>query len=167
MAYHARVARRSEPGASLAGAPAREPVGPRQSSEPLTPGGFDVRDLRRAMDVYTRDGVYLGAVLAVEPGPPLPPEGVAPEARQTSAGDGERLGPASTAAVGNGGPVRQSAGALYATLSDGAAPLGAGHLVVGRWWGLRGRRRLPLRLVQTVSQERVVLDLAARDLPGE
>jgi hypothetical protein len=140
-------------------------VGPDPASEPAPPGGFDARDLRRAMDVYTRDGVYLGTVLAVEPGPALPPEGVAPDARQSSASDGERLGPAPTAALGNGGPGRQSAGALYATPPDGAAPLGAGHLVVGKWWGLRGRRRLPLRLVQTVSLERVVLDVAARDLP--
>jgi hypothetical protein len=132
-----------------------------------TPGGFDTRDLRRSMDVYTRDGVYLGTVLAVVPGPALPPEGVAPGARQSSAGDGERLGPAPTAAVGNGGPGRQSAGALYATPSDGAAPAGAGYLVVGKWWGLRGRRRLPLRLVETVALERVVLRLEARDLPRE
>ena len=122
---------------------------------------FDSRDIRPFMDVYTRDNVYLGTVRAIVPGPGdalPPPEEQPPEwARQSSALDGERLGPAPTQALGNPGPRAQSARAGYAAALDGARPLGHGYLEVGRWWGLIGRRTIPLEAVQTVSLERVIL----------
>ena len=127
--------------------------------------GFDARDIRRAMDVYTRDNVYLGTVLAVLPGPALlgpPPAPAAPP--QGSALDGEALGPMPTQPLGNPGPRTQGAAAACGTSGDGAAPLGLGALIVGRWWGLRGRRIIPLDAVQTVSLERVVLNRTLAEL---
>ncbi len=128
--------------------------------------GFDRRDIRPAMDVYTRDDVYLGTVRAIIPGPIAPPGARAPKgACQSSAVGGEALGPAPTREIGNRGPDTQSARAAYATAPDGARPLGAGALVVGRWWGLVGRRTIPLDAVQTVSLERVVLNIPHDQLP--
>jgi hypothetical protein len=114
------------------------------------------------MDVYTIDNDYLGTVLAVRRGPagvdaPRRPE----PARESSAISGERLGPAPTEALGNFGPRSQSARSLYATQPDGSELLGAGSLLVGRWWGLLGCREIPLKAVQAVSLERVVLRLRA------
>ncbi|MGH2352573.1 MAG: hypothetical protein ACRDI2_20235 [Chloroflexota bacterium] len=124
--------------------------------------GFDRRDIRRGMDVYTLDNAYLGTVLSVVEGQAwTSAEQMAEGAHQSSVADGERLGPAPTVAVGNTGPSRQAAQALYATPSDGAGSIGRGALVVGKWWGLAGRRTIPLDLVQTVSLERVVLKVKA------
>jgi len=120
--------------------------------------GFDRRDIRPAMDVYTLDNVYLGSVLAVIPGPEtLVKEHVLPEARQTSSINGEMFGPMPTQTIGNTGPIKQSAKALYATEPASAKPLGRGAISVGKWWGLMGRRTIPLEAIQTVSMERVVL----------
>jgi hypothetical protein len=126
---------------------------------------FDRRDIRKAMDVYTLDNVYLGTVLNVLAGPPSSfTQTVAPPARETSNVNGELLGPMPTQTIGNTGPNRQSAAAAYATTADGAQPLGEGSLVVGRWWGLVGRRTIPLATIQTVSLERVVLKLRKDEL---
>jgi hypothetical protein len=119
---------------------------------------FDRRDIRPAMDVYTRDNVYLGTVLDVIPGPQARAgERVAADARQTSAVNGELLGPMPTQTIGNRGPSTQSARADYATDPDAAQPLGKGTLIAGKWWGLIGRRTIPLDDVQSVSLERVIL----------
>ncbi len=127
---------------------------------------FDDRDIRPSMDVYTRDNVYLGTIRAVVPGSATPDgERVLETARQSSTISGERLGPMPTAPLGNSGPERQSARALYATEPDAARPLGRGAIEVGRWWGLVGRRTIPLDAVQAVSLERVVLKLTADELP--
>jgi hypothetical protein len=128
--------------------------------------GFDRRDIRPAMDVYTLDNVYLGVVRAVVPGP-LGPGGVrVPEATPAaSAVDGELRGPVPTQDIGNAGPRTQSARAGYAAAPDGAEPLGDGALEVGKWWGLVGRRTIPLRAVQTVSLERVTLRQTKDELP--
>ncbi len=126
---------------------------------------FDVRDIRPAMDVYTLDNAYLGTVLEVIPGPT---EGdgqtVAPNAEQSSAVSGESLGPMPTASLGNRGPVTQSARSRYAIRPDAPRAIGRGALVVGRWWGLRGRRTIPIDFVQTVSLERVVLNRRREEL---
>src|SRR5690242_15540709 len=117
---------------------------------------FDRRDIRPAMDVYTRDNVYLGTVRAVIAGEPAPVAEQVPEsARQSSAVSGELLGPVPTQTIGNRGPYTQSAGERYATDPDAAQPLGRGAIVVGRWWGLVGRRTIPLDDVLSVSLERV------------
>lgn len=126
--------------------------------------GFDRRDIRRAMDVYTRDNVYLGVVRRIHRGPPSPEERVDEGARQSSAVDGESLGPMPTRAVGNPGPRSQAAGARYAVGHDGAEPLGDGALEVGRLRGLVGRRTIPLGLVQSVSFERVILRVTREEL---
>ncbi len=119
---------------------------------------FDARDIRRYMDVYTADNTWLGEVLRVDPGPEPPGGEQAGEAvRQSSAISGELLGPVPTAPIGNRGPHAQSAMRQYAVSHDGAARLGQGSILVGRWWGLFARRLIPLSAVQTVSLERVVL----------
>lgn len=119
---------------------------------------FDQRDIRPGMDVYTLDNTYLGTVLAVIARPATAtPEQVAATARQSSAVNGELLGPMPTQPIGNPGPRHQSAAMAYATPAPDAQPLGQGAIVVGRWWGLRDRRVIPLEQVQTVALERVVL----------
>ena len=121
---------------------------------------FDDRDIRKAMDVYTCDNVYLGTVLAVKPGTATHPgELVSPEARQAGDVHGELPGPMPTQPPGNPGPSTQSARAGYATAPDTARPLGKGTIVVGKWWGLAGRHVIPIDAVQTVSLERVILAL--------
>ena len=118
---------------------------------------FDRGDIRRTMDVYTLDNAYLGTVLKIVPGrAALHEESVEASARQTSRVNGELLGPMPTQPIGNQSPIRQGAQAQYDTATD-AEQLGDGALIVGRWWGLRGRRTIPLADVQTVSLERVVL----------
>jgi hypothetical protein len=128
---------------------------------------FDRRDIRMMMDVYTLDNVYLGSVLRVAPGNLTGERACAISAPQSSQVSGESMGPAPTWAVGNAGPATQSAAAGYRARTDGAALIGAGDLTVGKWWGLRERRVIPLGLVQTVSLERVVLRVTARQLRGD
>ncbi len=126
---------------------------------------FDHQDIRPSMDVYTLDNVYLGTVISMVPGPPvLTGERVLAEARQTSVINGEMFGPVPTQTRGNPGPKTQSAAAQYATQPDAALPLGQGAIKVGKWWGLIGRRTIPLEDVQTVSLERVVLKHRSADL---
>ncbi|MCZ7575324.1 MAG: hypothetical protein M5U01_42785 [Ardenticatenaceae bacterium] len=128
-------------------------------------GNFDFRDIRPSMDVYTLDNVYLGTVLGLIPG--LPTSGgdqVPREARQSSEINGEMLGPMPTRSIGNRGPHTQSAHELYAVKLNTARPIGMGAIRVGRWWGLVGRRTIPLDAVQTVSLERVVLRFKQEEL---
>ncbi len=120
--------------------------------------GFDIRDIRPSMDVYTLDNAYIGTVLGVVPGETEPgSERVPGKARQSSKTDGEMLGPMPTQQLGNRGPRTQSARALYATPPDGATPVGRGAINVGKWWGLAARRLIPMGEIQSVSLERVVL----------
>ena len=129
--------------------------------------GFDRRDIRPTMDVYTLDNAYLGTVLAIIPGrEPSPEESAPAPGREASTISGESLGPMPTQPVGNVGPETQSARAGYAAHPDGAERLGRGALTVGKWWGLAARRTIPLDAVQTVSLERVVLKLKRDELPA-
>ena len=132
---------------------------------------FDRRDIRRTMDVYTADNVYLGTVLRIELHPDTRPPHLETLNHQPQqpydpqrAFNGERLGPASTAQLGNQGPATQSSLNDYGASGDGAAAIGRGILHVGKWWGLAGEHTIPLDAVQAVSLERVVLRLRADDL---
>lgn len=126
---------------------------------------FDHRDIRTRMDVYTLDNVYLGPVVTVVPGPVgCEVERVLEEARQSSKVNGEMFGPVPTQTGGNPGPKTQSAAALYATEPHDAHSLGQGAIKIGRWWGLIGRRTIPMENVQTVSLERVILKHRKEDL---
>ena len=120
---------------------------------------LDCRDIHPSVDVFTADGVYLGTVLRVESQTRNAPTRVMVQTRQQpSAVSGELLGPMPTQTIGNPRPRTQSADQAFGAQPDGATPLG-GAFVIGKWWGLVGRRRLPLDAVQTVSLERVVLPL--------
>lgn len=124
---------------------------------------FDDRDIRAWMDVYSFDQVYLGIVLQIRRGAVATQERILPDALQTSSVSGELLGPMPTQPIGNPASRNQSAGAGYATTPD-AQPIGAGELVVGKWWGLLERRVISIADVLTVSLERVVLSRRAADL---
>ena len=135
----------------------------------MSHASFDLRDIRRSMDVFTIDNIWLGMVLTVSPDTDAPEATgghVPADARQSSAVSGELLGPMPTQTIGNSGPRRQSASANYASPPDGT-PLVAhtGTLTVGKWWGLTARRTIPLDAIQTVSLERVVLRWKKEDLP--
>lgn len=120
--------------------------------------GFDRRDIRPSMDIFTLDNAYLGTVLEIVPGEDVPEaERVEVGAPQASRVSGELLGPMPTQEVGNRGPERQGASASYATSPDDAEPIGRGGIMVGRWWGLVGRREIPVEDVLSVSLERVIL----------
>ena len=124
---------------------------------------FDARDVRVGMDVFTSDGVYLGTVRRVVFGPLV----VRPRPVSSAEGSrvsGERLGPQPTGPLGNPGPTTQSARQGYASAPDDAVPLGAGTFLVGRLPIPLGWRRIPLRDVQVVSLERVVLARSAAEL---
>jgi hypothetical protein len=123
---------------------------------------FDSSDIRRAMDVYTRDGVYLGVVLSLRAAA-VPPLRVPSPEHASSAVSGELLGPMPTQTLGNSGPIRQAAREGFASAPDTALPL-QGEIVVGRWYGLLGTWRVPLDAVQAVSMERVVLRLRRDEL---
>ena len=126
---------------------------------------FDRRDIRPAMDVYTSDNVYLGTVLKTIQGPTVPAGDAVPDhAHEASAVSGELLGPMPTQPIGNPGPSTQSARTRYAVGSDSAQPRGCGTIVVSTWWGLVGRRTIPLEVVQAISMERVILRLSKDDL---
>lgn len=123
---------------------------------------FDRRDIRKTMDVYSYDNVYLGTVLVITEGP-------ARRVKHSIASDpssyvnGELLGPMPTQPIGSEASMRQGAGAHYGIAAD-AAPIGAGSIVVGRCWGLRQRRIVALDDVQCVSLERIVLKQRAAEL---
>lgn len=117
---------------------------------------FDRSDIRKAMDVYTADNVYLGTVLKIVAAP-VHDEQRSPTIPQQSAISGELLGPMPTLPIGNRAAELQSASHAYGSAPDQAQPLGHGQIIVGSWWGLVGRRTIPLDQVQTVSLERIVL----------
>jgi hypothetical protein len=122
---------------------------------------FDLRDIRRGMDVYDRDGDWLGAVLKVEGLVAEPPDAlVATYPKSTNAFNGELIGPASTQLIGNSGPSFQTERTGYGVraLPDGRA----GNIVVGRWYGLGGRRTIAADAIVNISLERIVVK-AERD----
>ncbi len=125
---------------------------------------FDTRDIRVGMDVYTADGVYVGAVRAVLLGPAAPRREPQVTTREASEVPGELLGPQPTAPLGNPGPETQGARNAFATPSDGALPLGAGRFAVGRLPIPLGWRWFTLADVSVVSFERVVLSRTAAEL---
>ncbi len=126
---------------------------------------FNRRDIRRTMDVYTCDNIYMGTVLAVTDGASVHArESLVPEPAQASEVSGEMLGPMPTIPVGNLGPVNQGARAGYATGAGSPDVPGPGSLTAGKWWGLRGRYVIPLDAVQTVSLERVILRISKDEL---
>ena len=124
---------------------------------------FDTRDLHRRLDVFARDDVYLGTIVKIVAAdrPAMRPdasgEQEAPAARHPSRVSGELLGPMPTASLGNPGPLSQSAAGGYRTEPDGARSLVGGSIVVGRWWGLVGRRTIRLDQILSLSLERVIL----------
>ena len=116
---------------------------------------LDARNVRRGMDVYRRDGVWVGSVLRVESRPAAPGDPVTTYPISSGNFDGERLGPGSTHAIGNTGPDAQR------RLGDRAAGEAGGsvsNLVIGRWFGLLGRQRIDARRIVNVSMERVVIE---------
>ena len=119
--------------------------------------GYSGAELRRGMDVYTADNVYLGVLRAVLPGPValLPVESDPPAEPRSF--DGEPLGPMPTQGIGNRGPRTQAPGNRYAIIPREEPALGLGAIVVAHWWGLRGRRTIPMDDILTVSLERVVV----------
>jgi len=136
---------------------------------------FDRRDVRRGMDVYTLDNVYLGTVLWVRGRDAASADGAighSGPAPRGSAVSGELLGPMPTAQLGNAGPREQSAGRAYASRGAVARRLtGADRMVVVRMpLGTDFRepwprvRQVAIDLVQMVSLERVVLRVTAADL---
>lgn len=129
---------------------------------------FDQRDIRPPLDVYTLDNVYLGSVLRVMPEPTAVLDQRSPDLAQhePNAVDGEWLGPAPTQEAGNRGPGVQAARARYGITADGTPPLGNGAFEIGKWWGLVGRRTIPVDAVLTVSLERVILKLKQEELPA-
>ncbi len=116
------------------------------------------------MDVYTMDNVYLGTVLRIIVDSTTPARPAPGAAEPGSSVQGELLGPMPTQPIGNPGPTAQSAPARYASTHDTAEPLGAGTILVGKWWGLVERRVISVDLVQTVSMERIVLRLRKAEL---
>lgn len=108
------------------------------------------------MEVVDREGRRLGEVLRVR-GDDAPRAIVTTYPRSANSFDGELLGPAPTQAVGNSGPAMQRRDAGYAVRSDGAAAVE--RVLVGRWFGLAGRRWVGEARIVNVSLERVVVDL--------
>lgn len=145
---------------------------------------FDARDVRRGMDVYSSDGVYLGTVIWVVDGPATPrprPHAGQPDSapraspsQVSAAYSGESLGPMPTAALGNGGPRRQTAATdfastpVFATNDPGRQPAEIvllRMLTSLRWSTLRPRlRRIAVNEVQAVSLERIILSCTAAEL---
>jgi hypothetical protein len=127
---------------------------------------FDVRDIRSPLDVYTLDNTYIGSVLRVMSEYTATFDQQSPDLQQhgPDAVDGEQLGPAPTQEIGNRGPGVQAARTRYGITADDALPLGEGDFEVGKWWGLIGRRMIPVDAVLSVSLERVVLKLRQHEL---
>lgn len=120
--------------------------------------GFRPSEIRRLMDVYSFDNTYLGSVLWVS-GDGVPgnrPEFPEP-LRQSSRVGGEELGPAPTQSVGNPGPVTQSARRRFGVGEPDQPVIGNGSMLIGHAFGLLGVKRIPLKEIQTVALERVVL----------
>jgi hypothetical protein len=147
---------------------------------------FLERDIRRGMDVFSLDGVYVGTVVHVsyerDRGGHHAPHGGKAEAtvrsgeRRVSAEgqfSGESIGPMPTAVLGNDGPREQSPGTAYAS-----APRSSGRerrrpvaLVMVRLLTALNRatlrprvRRISVDRVQGISLERIILSLTAAEL---
>ncbi len=127
-------------------------------------GGFNHRDIRVLMDVWTADNEYLGSVRRVLAAGISMHTRIETPDQQVSGFSGEALGLVPTQALGSSGPVMQAAHAAYATSPDGAGLLGAGTMTVGHWAGLIGRRSIALDFVQSVSLERVTLRVTRAEL---
>lgn len=128
------------------------------------------------MDVFDADGVYVGTVVHVSR------QSAIDRTKSTDPGDaqedvelscsGESLGPMPTAALGNGGPRRQSAATTYASEDPTAksrrepAALVTVRLLVAlrptTLWPVV--RRIPVRLIQNASLERIMLSTTEREL---
>jgi hypothetical protein len=119
---------------------------------------FSTGEIRRHMDVYTFDAQYIGSVLWIrsDTSENRTPE-LDPAVLEFSEIDGEAFGPAPTQSVGNRGPVKQSARQGYATQAIASATHDQGELIVGKYFGLLGLRRVPIEDIQTVALERIVL----------
>lgn len=118
---------------------------------------FDLRDIRRGMDVYNRGGDWLGTVLKVEgvvARPLLRLVTTYPSSSGTF--NGELTGPISTQLIGNSGPTVQTAITGYGStaLPDGKA----GSVLIGRWLGLTGRRWFDAGSIINISLERIVVE---------
>lgn len=138
--------------------------GTRQRSDMMT---FDTRDIRVGMDVYTRDGRYLGTVRRLEPGSAQPVQRVATEATTEAPASmisGELLGPMPTSPLGNPGPTTQTPRYAFGTIPDEAEPLVAGAFWVGKLPVPIGWCRFSIDDVLTVTLERVILRQQASDL---
>ena len=117
---------------------------------------FDTRDIRLGMDVFTADNVYLGSVVRLPAAENLQEDAyraVDPSSRTS----GEALGPSPTVSLGNTGPLNQSARTHYATQPDANGVFPSGSFEVGKWFGLVGRKSIPVAFVQSLSAERIVL----------
>jgi len=135
---------------------------------------FDTLDIRRGMDVFTLDGVYIGWVLLIRAARKhhRPAEVASSHSERGSAVGGESIGPMPTAEIGNRGPRTQSARAGYATTPDARSlPLGRGEIIVLRTpigldvqHPLPRLRRIPLNAIQTVSLERITLRTTSTQL---
>lgn len=124
------------------------------SSEP----GFRPSEIRRLMDVYSFDSIYLGSVLWIRAdGAPAGSPEFPKSLRQASRIGGEELGPAPTQPVGNPGPVTQSARRRFGIGEPDQPAVGNGSMIVGHAFGLMGVKRIPLDDIQTVALERIVL----------
>lgn len=130
---------------------------------------FDHRDIRRKMDVYTSDSVYLGNVLRVTGSRDAAEEHRlegSEAAGNQDAFSGELMGPMPTRAIGNAGPLNQVKQRAYASRSDGANRMESGMIVAGKYWGLAGRHTIPISAIQTVSMERIILRNTWDELRG-
>jgi hypothetical protein len=136
---------------------------------------FTDRDLRRGMDVYSADNVYLGTVIWVRlQGGAQDPQRSTSILTGQDAFSGESLGPMPTARIGNSGPRSQSPRTAYAStpmVTADCAPrrpvelLAVRMLTALNWSTLRPRVwRIPVSLVQIVSLERIVLSCSADEL---
>jgi hypothetical protein len=114
------------------------------------------------MEVYGRDGRSLGVVLRVDCRPSARDLGTDTtyplRAPQSSEPNGEAMGPAPTAALGNSGPMTQSAANGYASASVvGAGERSPDRFLIGRWAGLVGRQWVETGRIINVSLERIVI----------
>jgi hypothetical protein len=125
----------------------------------ITGPAFRTGEIRRSMDVFSLDGEKIGTVIRVlaGPEPPSSEEASVPGKPQEREFDGEAIGPAPTRAAGNFGPATQSPEHGYGVKATGGESLGDGAMLIGTVYGMFFRKWIPLREVQTVSMERIVL----------
>jgi hypothetical protein len=118
---------------------------------------FDVREIRRGMDVYGRDGAWLGTVIRIEARQGGSVEVlVATYPMSPIEFDGERTGPAPTQAIGNTGPRSQIQAASCP--GHGSVVATVERFLIGRWFGVAGRQWIHASRVVNISLERVVVE---------